>query len=119
MKETAETLKSFFRGFGIPAYARNKIPDEVTIPYITYDLTEPRWNEQGNASCQVYYPKDQLEELLTKADEILSAIGEGVKIEMPGGYLCLYVDSRDGMSDDQSESIYIAMSINAYHLPGQ
>lgn len=120
MKETASTLKSFFREFGIPAYARNKIPDEVTIPYIAYDLIEPRWNEQGNASCQVYYPKNQSEELLTKADEILAAIGEGVKITMPGGYLILYLAETQGqeMADTETDSIYISLIINSYHTPG-
>lgn len=118
MKETAVSLKSFFSEFGLPAYIRQNVPDEVELPYIAYDLTEPRWDEQGNTSCQVYYPKNQLEALLTKADEILAAIGEGVKITMPGGYLYLYVNSRDSMSDDYTQSIYIAMSINAYHLPG-
>lgn len=119
MKEIAINLKSFFSEFGIPAYVRTNVPQGVDLPYIAYDLVEPRWDTQANMSCQVYYPKNQLEGLLTKADQILAAIGEGLKITMPGGYLYLYLDLKSHMTDDYSESIYIALVMNAYHLPGQ
>ena len=119
MKEIAVNLKAFFGGFDLPAYVRENIPDEVELPYITYDLKEPRWDMPVNMSCQVYYPKNQLEDLLTKSDQILAEIGEGLKITMPGGYLLLYLDTRDRMSDEYSESVYISLVMNAYHLPGQ
>ena len=120
MKQLAAKLKLFFSGFGLPAYARHSIPDEVNLPYIAYDLTEPRWNEQGNLSCQVYYPKNQLEELLTKADEVLAAIGEGLQITMPEGYLMLYLAEQQAqmISDDWTQSAYISLLINSYNTPG-
>lgn len=121
MKETAAKLKAFFSGFGLPAYVRQSVPDEVELPYIAYDLTEPRWDQQANMSCQVYYPKNQLEELLTTADAIMSAIGEGIQITMPDGYLMIYLATQQGqtMSDDVSQSVYISLLINSYNLPGK
>ena len=121
MKETAAKLKLFFSGFGIPAYARQSIPDEVELPYIAFDLAEPRWDQQANMSCQVYYPKNQLEELLTKTDEVLLAIGEGIEITMSEGYLMLYLAEQQAqlMTDDWSQSAYISLLINSYHLPGR
>lgn len=121
MKQTAATLKQFFSGFGLPAYARQSIPDEVNLPYIAYDLTEPRWNEQGNLSCQVYYPKNQLADLLTKADAIMAEIGEGIRLEMTGGYLVLYLASQQAqtISDEWTHSAYISLLINSYHKPGE
>lgn len=119
MKEVAAKLKLFFSGFGLPAYARNDIPDEVDLPYIAYDLIVPRWDVQGNISCQVYYPKNQLEDLLTTADEIRAAIGPGLEITLSNGYLMLYLANQsENMSDEYSESVYIPLIINAYHLPG-
>ena len=121
MKEQAAKLKLFFSGFGIPAYARMSVPDEVTLPYIAYDLVEPRWDQQGNMSCQVYYPRNQLEELLTTADAIKAAIGEGLQITMSSGYIMLYLANTadQEISDEYSQSTYISLLINAYHLPGQ
>lgn len=119
MRSVANGLKTFFEGFDLPAYTRDNIPDDVTLPYITYDLTEPHWDTQGNLSCQVYYPKQYLDELLEKADEILAAIGEGVKIKTESGYLVLRINSKDRMSDSFSESVYILLTINSYHLPGE
>ena len=121
MKETAAKLKLFFSSFSIPAYARQSIPDEVELPYIAFELAEPRWNQQGNMSCQVYYPKNQLEQLLTKTDEVMAAIGEGIEITMSEGYLMLYLAEQQAqiMSDDWSQSAYISLLINSYHLPGR
>jgi len=122
MMETFSALKSFFSGFDLPAYEKDSIPDEVYLPYITYPLYEPRWDSQCNSYCQVNYPKRMLEELTAKADEIINAIGCGLKIEMPGGYL--YIQLADQMqqaqimSDDESQSAYISLVINAYHMPG-
>ena len=120
MKETAAKLKLFFSGFGIPAYARLNIPDEVELPYIAYDLTEPRWDQQANTSCQIYYPKHQLEQLLTKADEVMAAIGEGIEITLPNGYLMLYLAEQQAqtVSDDMTDSAYLSLLINSYNTPG-
>lgn len=120
MKATAQTLKTFFSSFDIPAYTLDSVPKEVILPYITYPLLEPEWNEQASFYCQVWYPKQQLENLLTKADAIAAAIGTMKKFEIPNGYLVLYPSSPliQIRSDDYSQSAYIMLSINAYHLPG-
>ena len=121
MRDVTAKLKLFFSEFDLPAYARNDIPDKVTLPYIAYDIVEPRWDVPANASCQVYYPKKNLADLLEKADEILAAVGLGLKIILPGGYLMIYLGDIQGnqISDTYSESIYITFTINAYHLPGE
>lgn len=120
LKTTAAKLKLFFSGFGLPAYARQSVPDEVNLPYIAYDLIEPRWDRQANLSCQVYYPKQQLEQLLTKADEVMAAIGEGIQIDMPHGYLMLYLADQQAqiMNDDWTQSAYLSLLVNSYNTPG-
>lgn len=122
MRKTAETLKTFFSGFSIPAYTLDSVPDSVTLPYITYPLTEPEWNTQASFYCQVWYPKKQLADLLAKADAITSAIGAtGIKFDIEGGYIVIYPSSPlvQVMSDDYSQSAYIMLSINTYKMPGE
>lgn len=120
MKTTAKTLKTFFGSFDIPAYTLQSVPDEVTLPYITYQLVEPEWNEQASMYCQVWYPKKQLSDLLTKADQIVEAIGTGKEFAQEGGYIVLYPSTPliQIRSDEYSQSAYIMLSINAYHMPG-
>ena len=120
MKETAAKLKLFFSGFGLKAYLPDSVPEGELPPYITYNLTEPDWRTQGNTYCQVWYPKGRMEELLTTADEILAAIGEGVKIVTPEGYIMLYLAQPQGqfISDEWTNSVYISLLINSYHTPG-
>lgn len=120
MLNTAAKLKMFFSGFGLPAYTIDDIPDEVTLPYIAYTLVEPSWDEQASFRCQVYYPKRQLEDLLTKADEISAEIGLFKEIPMQGGFICLRPSEprMQKMNDEYSESIMLLLSINAYHMPG-
>jgi hypothetical protein len=122
MLNTASTLKTFFSGFDLPAYTLDSVPDEVTLPYITYPLMEPEWNEQASFYCQVWYPKNRLGELLAKADEIVGEIGEMKEFEFGDekGYLVLYPSTPliQILSDDYSQSAYINLSINAYHMPG-
>ena len=121
MKETAAKLKLFFSGFGLPAYIPQGMPDDSIPPYITYLLSEPSWDTQGSTYCQIWYPKGRMEELLTKADEIIAAIGEGVQITLPNGYLMLYLASNKAQitSDEWTISAYISLLINSYHTPGE
>ena len=120
MLNTAATLKTFYGSFDLPAYTLDSVPDDVELPYITYPLNEPEWDEQGNTYCQVWYRKNQLQALLTKADQIVAAIGTGKIIPMTGGYLTLYTSTPviQIMSDDYAQYAYIMLAINAYHMPG-
>ena len=121
MLNTAAKLKMFFSGFDLPAYTTDSVPETVELPYITYPLIEPEWNEQASFHCQVWYPKRQLEALLRKADEITGALGESKKITLTEGYLVIYPSTPliQIRSDDYSQSAYILLSLNAYHMPGQ
>lgn len=121
MRNTAMALKTFFGGFGIPAYTLDSVPENVELPYIIYPLVEPEWNSQTNFYCQVWYRKNNLGDLLTKADQVVAAIGTEVKLPMTGGYLTIYPSTplMQTMTDDYAQSVYINLVINAYHMPGE
>ena len=121
MLNTAKTLKTFFSAFSIPAYAESSVPESTQLPYITYQLIEPEWDEQASFFCQVWYRKNQLSALLTKADQIVAAIGTGKLFEQESGYLAIYPSTPllQTLTDDDSQRVIINLSINAYHMPGQ
>ena len=121
MLNTAATLKTFYSSFGLPAYTLESVPETVTLPYITFPLTEPEWNVQGNTYCQVWYPKNRLADLLAKADQIVAAIGtEGIRFDIPGGHILLYGSTPliQILTDEYSQSAYINLAINVYQMPG-
>lgn len=117
--EYGTALKSFFSEF-LPAFTLESVPDEVTLPYITFPMNEPRWNSQGNTYCQIWYPKEHLVELTETADQIMGAIGDGVKLEIDGGYVMLYLADMQAqiLTDTSTQSAYISLLVNAYHKPG-
>lgn len=120
MINTAATLKTFFSGFDIPAYAEDSVPDNINLPYITYPLREPEWNSQSTYFCQIWYKKKQLEKLLQKADQVVAAIGEGLIIDQTEGMIVLYPSTPliQILTDEDSQRAYINLIMNAYHTAG-
>ena len=122
MIKTAQTLYTFFSGFSIPAYAVNTVPDDATLPYLTYPLQEPEWNRQGTFYVTVYdRHKTSNLSVLSKADEIVQAIGEGVRLMFDGGLLVIWPQSpliQTLPPDGDVRAAYINLAVNAYHMPG-
>ena len=121
MYQAAAALKTFFSGFGIPAYAENSVPDDVQLPYITYSVAVPEWNQKASIYAQVWDRTKSNEGIIRKADQITQAIGaEGKIISLTGGYLVIWPETPliQIMTDGDFRSAYINLSINAYHLPG-
>ena len=122
MIATAKALQAFFSGFGIPAYNENTIPDDAELPYITYPLREPEWNQKTTFYAIVYYRSaDSNLPSLTKADEIVREIGGGIELTIDGGYIVLWPETPRVQAMPPNGDVrpaYINLSINAYHMPG-
>ena len=120
MKALAEALYTFVSSFGLPAYTVESVPEEVEVPYLTYPLKEPEWNQKTSFYIQGWYRATSNAELTAKADEILQAIGTGITIKTASGYLVIYPDTPlvQLMVDGDFRSFYISLSINSYQLPG-
>jgi len=120
MMKVAAALKTFASGFGLPAYANGSVPDPVDLPYITFPIVEPEWNQKASFYMQIWHRTTSNTELLTKADEICGEIGTGLIINFEGGYLVIWPESPlvQLMVDGDFRSVYINLSINAYHVPG-
>ena len=121
MFKDAAALKTFFSGFGLPAYAEGSVPDDVTTPYITFSLSVPEWGTKASMFARVWDRTTSNSGIIRKADEITEAIGQGKKINLvDGGYLVIWPESPliQIMVDGDFRSAYINLSVNAYHLPG-
>ena len=120
MYKAAAALKTFFSGFGVPAYAQDSVPDDVQLPYITYSLSVPEWNQKASMYAQVWDRTKSNAGIIQKADQITAAIGEGKKIPLDGGYLVIWPETPliQIMVDGDFRSAYINLSVNTYHLPG-
>ena len=120
MRATAQALHDFFSGFGIPAYMKGSIPDDVTVPYLTYPMNEPEWDQKATFYVQGWYRTTSNVELAEKADEILQAIGVGITLKTASGYLVIYPETPlvQFLTDGDFRSFYINLSINVYQMPG-
>jgi len=120
MYQAAAALKSFFSGFGLPAYAVNTVPEGVQLPYITYSISVPEWNQKATMYAQVWDRSWSNTTIIRVADQITAAIRDGLKIDLEDGYLVIWPESPlcQIMTDGDYRSVYINLSINAYHYPG-
>lgn len=120
MYQAAAALKTFFSGFDLPAYAEDSVPDDVALPYITYSVSVPEWNQKASMYAQVWDRTKSNTGIIRKADQITAAIGQGKNIPLEAGYLVIWPESPliQIRVDGDYRSAYINLSVNAYHLPG-
>ena len=120
MKALAKALKTFVGGFGLPAYTIDSVPDDVSVPYLTYPLKEPEWNQKTTWYIQGWFRTTSNEELTSTADQIIKEIGEGITITTDSGYLVIYPETPlvQLMTDGDYRSFYISLSINVFQMPG-
>ena len=120
MRETAKAIKTFASSFGLPAYAADSVPDDVSLPYITYNLNQPEWDQKATFYLQGWYRSKSNTEMFAKADQIIAEIGVGVTISTDHGYVVIYPETPlvQTRVDGDIRSFYINLSINSYHTPG-
>lgn len=120
MYQAAAALKTFFSGFGLPAYQVSTVPEDVQLPYIAYSIASPEWNQKASMYVQVWDRSTSNAGIIRKADQITQAIGWEKKIPLDGGYLVIWPETPliQIQVDGDFRYAYINLSVNAYHLPG-
>lgn len=121
MYKAVEALDAFFSGFGLDAYQVGTVPEDAELPYITYSIGVPEWNQKATMYAQVWDRTRSNAGIIRKADQITAAIGEGLTIPLTGdGYLVIWPETPliQIMVDGDTRSAYINLSINGYNLPG-
>ena len=120
MRATAKALKDWLSSFGLPVYTAQTIPKDIQVPYLIYPLNVPEWNQKSTFYIQGWYRTTSNADLTAKADEIIQAIGIGIKLRTGGGYISIWPESPlvQLMTDGDYRSFYINLSINVYQMPG-
>jgi len=114
----AKALYRFFSGFGLPAFVENNVPEEATLPYITYQMVVPDWRDTAVMYARVWYRSTSFSAINAKVDQISAAIGEGVSIPTSGGAVYLNKGSPFAQympmeGDDTLKVVYLNLIINA------
>ena len=120
MYKAAEALKTYYSGFGLPAYQEGSVPDDVSLPYISYSVSAPEWNQKASHYVRVWDRTKSNTRIMRIADQILYSIGTGKRIDLGGGYLVIWPETPQAqiIVDGDTRYAYINLSINSYNLPG-
>lgn len=128
MTEIAKALKAFYGSFGIPAFTEDNVPDEIfnpdtgevqklDLPYITYTVPQSELFNGATHQVRVWYYGNSNAPVNAKADEIIAAIGQGVKLSAGRGYVCIYPSSPLAQmqpADDNTRIVYINLELRSY-----
>ena len=120
MYQAATALKTFFSGFGLPAYTADTVPDDAELPYITYSAGQPEWDQKATLYAQVWDRTTSNTGILRIADQITAEIGQGLRIPLEDGYLVIWPETPliQILVNGDIRSAYISLSANVYQLPG-
>lgn len=76
----AQVLQSFWEGFDLPAYDENTVPEDATLPRITYEALFGDFNETVQMNASIWYRSTSWAEITAKTQEIKDFIGLGGKV---------------------------------------
>lgn len=117
MTGIAKALNAFYGSFGLPAYTEDNVPDTAALPYITYTLPQSELFSGATHQARIWYKGNTNAPVNQKADEVIAAIGQGVKLLAGRGYVCIYPSSPLAQmqpADDDTRIVYINLELRSY-----
>ena len=111
-----QTYRNFVSGFTWKAYDENTVPDDATLPRITYNLSVAEFGFPVAMSLSLWDRSTSWVTVTNKANEIYNAIGLGGKIiSFDGGYIWIKrgqpFSQRMADEDDSIRRIYIVLEV--------
>ena len=103
-----KALYNFWSSFGLPAYDETSVPDNATLPYITYETATATFDTPIPLSMSLWYYSPTWTDITMKALEIIGTIGAGGKrIKYDGGGMWITIPGQnyERMSDSASDMI--------------
>ena len=102
-KEAA--LYEFYSQF-LTAYEETAVPDDATLPYITYNIVIDSWGSETALTCSVWYRSTSWAQCNAKTREISDTIGiGGIMLPCDGGAIWLKRGTpfAQNMTDDDDD----------------
>lgn len=120
-----KALYAFWASFGIPAYLTGHVPDEATLPYITFEVVDGEPFSSNFLTAFVWVKQDGTgnETRAKYLDRIREAIpADGTQLYLPDGMLMLYRNGSSFLSyydDPEDDTILggrVSYQVNYYHM---
>lgn len=114
--DKAQSIHSFWSGFGLSAYDENTVPtgkNAPNMPYVTYSVTTDSLGSVVQLSGSLWYKSTSWAEISKKADEISEYIGVGGKVlKLDSGYVWVvrgqpFAQRMSDGSDEMVRRVYI------------
>ena len=87
----AQAIYQFWAGFGLPAYDNQSVPDNATLPYITYETMTGAIGAQMAMTADVWYRSTSWKAVSDKVDEIALKIATMDAVKIDTGYMYITV----------------------------
>lgn len=85
-----QALHSFWSSFGLKAYDETSVPDDATLPYLTYEVAVDGFGNVNMLSASLWYRSTSWAEISEKEQFISDFIGRGGRmISYEGGSMWL------------------------------
>lgn len=106
--DKAQTIHSFWNGFGLTAYDANTVPLDAQMPYITYNVATDGYDSEVIMSASLWYRSSSWAAISQKTDEISRYLGLGGKtLTYDGGGVWIKKGSpfAQRMGDESDDNI--------------
>ena len=87
MADKWTAIHTLWNSFGLTAYDENTVPDNATLPYITYSASVGDLDEAVYLTASIWYRSNSWAEVSQKAEEIGNLIGGGYGVGYDNGRL--------------------------------
>lgn len=97
-----QAINDFWNRFNVPAYDENSIPDDISLPYISYSVQVGSLGDTLLMTASIYDRSTSWKFVSDKADAIADYVGQFVVLPLDTGYLWLTPGTpfAQRMSDD-------------------
>lgn len=119
LKDAGQTWQDFLAGFGLPVYDENTVPDDASMPRITYSWAETELDVPTTLSASIWYLSKSWKDITQKAEQIYDAIGYGgITLPTNDGYLWVLRGSPfyQRVTDTNDGVRRIALNITVEHF---
>lgn len=75
-----QALQSFWSSFGLEAYDANSVPDDVQLPYLTYEASDDSFGNVLFRNASLWYRSNSWADITKKEQEIADYITRGGRL---------------------------------------
>lgn len=114
-----QAYHAFLAAFGWPVYDENTVPDDATLPRITYNFSDAEFGDPVAMSISAWDRSTSWVSVTAMKDQIYNAIGLGGKIiPFDGGYIWIKRGQpfSQRMADENDSIRRIYINVEAEYL---